>query len=609
MLKEYCDYALSYFWTGKDKAPEYISHDSTNQNNDTGVPSLISQENQTIINHYENMVDISDVVVSTRVEGSDCHPCDELLDAIIEWDTAASSKTDKFQISVRPDAFATKSKSYDKDLSCMVDALNHPPADKSYTFGILDLSVKQMDIVQTPLAIVFQIDKSGSMDEKCSDTKTKMEHIQHALKNMVRTLAYNIENHPGLTIYLALNVFSHDVVNIVKKSISFPDFNDDFILLTCENAKALCLEIDRITPWGLTNIEKSMKNAQTLMQEFQSKYPECRCVHIQFTDGEATVGKKKPRELVELVDGRYKNVFVGIGEDHDCHLLGNLAERSIIHEYRFIDNMENAGLICGEILYNLLYPAFDQSPLWIDMSRGAWIYNWFTNQWVNSMMIPPLAGKSQKTFHILKETSDDTATTTTYATVRCAKNELIHYDAVVLPELMDRETHEIYRTNLSLYRIRHLTQQLLFMVKQFELQRQNEDDTHSSPERGKDRNRPLKKEMKDRLSKHLALLQEHAATLEKESDIQFIQVLMDDTEVAYRALGTRNGLMYTTARCSSQGHQYSYTPTGKTQLTDAWDDVPHAPKHAQRNITNYTNDMLFSMMTQVQDISGEFNDV
>jgi hypothetical protein len=66
-------------------------------------------------------------------------------------------------------------------------------------FGVLELSIPKENVspsvcrsgevdkgVKKVWDIVFSIDNSGSMSDMCSDNRSKMQHIIHTIKNMIR---------------------------------------------------------------------------------------------------------------------------------------------------------------------------------------------------------------------------------------------------------------------------------------------------------------------------------------------------------------------------------------------------------------------------------------
>ena len=505
----------------------------------------------------------------------------------------------------------------------------------AHHFGILRISAPKTPISTTPLAILLNIDGSSSMDEIGSGKLTKINHIKHTLKNMIYVLIDKITETPNICIYISILLFTHDVTNLLQRIKTekqfgqrasvpssllttntegdlrspekFEQFKDDFILLNHQSMHLILEEIDRIRPWGCTNIEISLKNAKTKINDLKTKNPNFRIAHIQLTDGQATAGKKHADELSSYVDTSYRNIFVGYGEEHDSHLLASLGEIYPTCDYRFIDNIERTGMVYGEIMYHLLYPHNDE-PILIQMSPGTKIYNWKTNQWSSTLTIPPLSSDTEKVFQIIIDDLN-ISKEDVWADLYYTNNIQIPIEtAITLPSLITlpikipgatysekyespEEFGEKLPINLTKYLLRQLTQECLYLVRYHEL---NNDDTMYSPPPPLIRSTnqvssyppppplirstnhvssyPTIDELKDKLSSNINLLLSHRDELTQEvaklpcqntdddDDVLFIQTLIDDLQTALTNLGSTQSFMYTAARQTSQGSQHTYSP-------------------------------------------------
>lgn len=546
-------------------------------------------------------------------------------------------------------------------------------------FGILRIEVPILPISTQPLAILLNLDHSGSMDDSCADGRTKMQHIKHTIKNILRVLMIKIEENPELELFMCIDIFSHDVENILQKYIkenpTCEPLLNGFIRITKESSKWIIKEVDNIVPWGCTNIELSLKHSQETIRTFQQNNPDFRIAHIQLTDGQATMGKSTPEDLKSRVDTSYRNIFVGYGEDHDGYLMASLGELSPMCEYKFVDIIENTGLVYGEILYNLLYPLYD-SVVYLNVLEGAKIYDWRTNTWVQELSIPPLSGNSEKIFQIIADGSVPTDEIFVNMYRMSKVSDPIEIDkrlfetAMSLPQLICAETGKggdtlqpIFKPNdLTLFLLRQLTQEHLYMVREFENERVsgNSNRTLQKPILRRQTayvdmdddiihtNIPPELEIKHRhlknaLLEHFYELSVYYESFTKDDDdaddddsdddlktnskkirlqnITFLKVLMDDMHIAIKNMGTEHGLMYTAARQTSQGRQSSYVPTGQSAQKPS---VTHFCKSKQRTMntfdlygqkddqetydynlsgntnTSYANDDVMSMMTQIQ---------
>jgi von Willebrand factor type A domain len=489
---------------------------------------------------------------------------------------------------------------------------DHPPS-LSKKFGILHIDIPKVPMYKGTIAILFNIDKSGSMKDICSDHSTKIQHIQHALKNFLSVLIQTIKHHPDITVRIGICVFSHDAHNLfhmihdANTASSCDEFG--FITIHSDNIHSIYKKIDDIDPWGLTNIEKSLKYAQTCFQEYHDANPDHRLIHIQFTDGDATVGKKKYQDLMEFVDHKYKHVFVGVGDEHDSYLLTNISQNTYLGEYRFIDQLNHAGLICGEILYDILFPyALYDDPIHLIAKDGVKIYDWRINQWTTSLIIPPFSGNRCKDFQLCfeNEYGQEDTTIDIY-------NNMMHLDtAVVLPRLIDQENHTLIPNDLTHFILKQYTQEYLYEAIQYELifradipvlQRDESRCGAVDPYEQKYTN---EQHIRDKLTHFNTILQRYQDKYHQNESFQkFVQVLKDDIRITLKNLGTQLGFLYSTTRQTSQGNQYSYTPTGEENITS--DKPTNFPGSLERNITSYTNPHILDMMSQI-DV-GDFDNV
>jgi hypothetical protein len=482
----------------------------------------------------------------------------------------------------------------------------------------------------TPLAILVSLDRSGSMTDVCGDGRTKLEHIQHVLKNLCAMVA-KYTSAGTVSVRICFLVFSHDVTNILQERYAplAPagaagaeagpiTLDDGFVDIVPEHLPAIYDALDHIDAWGLTNLEKSFKYVHTKMETYRTSHPGHRIVHIQMTDGEATAGKKTPAELQAWVDPTDQHIFVGVGDDHDSMLLNYLADRSPLGEYRFMDQLEKSGWICGEILYNLLYP-FPRNAdiLHLRMTEGMRVYDWRTNAWTTELVLPLLAGKMEKDYHLCMETGgvDGEAATEAAAVYICNADGTLVNILTALPPLVDVVTGERVPTDLTKYLLRQRTQECLYRVKTYEtavrdrprLGRRmgpNREDDGTTEDANAVRGPDIATLHPELAQLYIATLHAELAQLYRElelskematedADVDFIQVLMDDVRVTQGTLGTFRGHMYTSSRMTSQGNQHSYTPTGSTMTGTMPVDW------YTRNTTTYTNSSVFSMMTEV----------
>ena len=149
-------------------------------------------------------------------------------------------------------------------------------------------------------------------------------------------------------------------------------------------------------PRKSTNIELAINNANNVITKFQEENENFNVAHIFTTDGNATVGIQNIKSLSELVNKSFVNIFIGFGLDHSMETLNSLANY-VGGRYYFIDDIENGGLVYGEILHSLLYKCFENIK--IEVQNGE-IYDYIKGKWEPSLHIDSLYSQANKTFHI-----------------------------------------------------------------------------------------------------------------------------------------------------------------------------------------------------------------
>jgi len=177
---------------------------------------------------------------------------------------------------------------------------------------------------------------------------------------------------------------------------------------------------------------------------------------------------------------------------------------------------------------------------------------------------------------------------------------------MVLPQLMNHVDNTLLPNDLTQFILKQYTQEYLYEAIQYELtfradmpvlQRSTAMDMDMEPV---GIGRILEKHIRDKLTHFHTILQTYQEKYpDDESFKKFVQVLKDDIRITLKNLGTQFGYLYSTTRQTSQGHQYSYTPTGEENIS--LDETADYPDNLERNITSYTNPDILEMMTQVQD--------
>ena len=422
-------------------------------------------------------------------------------------------------------AFDNKNLSH--DFSSHVDLTN-----KNFKFGTLNLKMNKTEPLKTKRHIVFTTDCSGSMSDICNDGKTKMDHSNHTLINMITYFA----NHPELSVSVSVYSFDGSVYTIFEN-----------IEITQENLDVLINDIKNIRPKDTTDIEKALKNSNEYISNYISKNDNADVTHIFMTDGDATQGNSNPETLKSLVNPLVPNIFIGFGIDHNACLLKELSSQNK-NNYYFVDALEKAGLVYGEILHAFIYKFLENTS--VTVTNGL-LYDWKQNSWVDKLSIGDLVSETNKTIHILSE--DPVNFTCVIESSHCLTKEV---ESLTVENPLTNNINGF--EDLSKYTYRQRTQELLFEVNAHNFNNMrcydplkfslygNDYDTLSSNQK---KNGAVLKEKMNNLLKEMTPCKED----------QFIKVLCDDIYVCLKTFETKYSAMYSCARQLSQGAQRSYS--------------------------------------------------
>lgn len=409
-------------------------------------------------------------------------------------------------------------------------------------FGILNITGVTASASKTPFEFVFMVDRSGSMSDRCSDGRTKMQHITHTLKNMV---IYFSEN-PDINVYVTVYVFDNEINVVLDRTI-----------VTNSNITEIIEKIDKVHPRGSTNIEVALRKLRNSAANMLINFPENIICNIFMTDGEATSGNIDHTLLTNLVDTSVSvtNSFIGFGVDHDTVLLNALGS-GFNSEYYFIDKIENAGLVYGEILHSIIYKLLIN--VHISVKNGI-IYDFKNNIWTPELPIGGFVSEANKMYHIASSTPEECLVTLTAN----KSADLENVSIVIQPE----ETDEDEPVNLTKYIYRQRTLQHLFIVKEF-LKRKNKnakantklsiftftEDENTEEKAIMEEEKTIKQTLKVFIEEMKKYMTENNLAEDK-----LLKNLCDDIYICYRTFATRYGDMYVGARQTSQGTQRCYT--------------------------------------------------
>jgi hypothetical protein len=288
-----------------------------------------------------------------------------------------------------------------------------------------------------------------------------------------------------------------------------------------------------IEPESSTNIELALEAAKKTMNEYSSANPEHQIAHIFMTDGQATIGEDNHDKLSKLVENRFNNIFVGYGLDHNAFLMKKLSAHKN-SDYQFVDDMENTGLVYGESVHQLLYPALKDVEIHVD---DGLIYDWETNEWKDKLYINVFVSESEKLYQIKKNKINNVE-------IKIYGKELddtelkLQENIDQIPDLINTETNEKEEVDLTKYIYRQKVQELLYIANK-------ENDYVLLDE--------LKKTMKEVFKKMRTYMHENNLLNDP-----FMKLLCDDISITYKSMDTNYGSPFIHIRQTSQGRQKAY---------------------------------------------------
>jgi len=412
--------------------------------------------------------------------------------------------------------------------------------DPEFQFGLFNLFIRgDIPITKNHLHIFFTIDSTGSMHDMCGDGRSKMQHILYTLENMLHVF------HSKTECEISIHVQSFDTA-IHEIIANVPN-------ISSANIDQLIQQIKTIRPCGATNIEIALKSAATKIATYKEINPEHEVAHIFLTDGEITEGSRNFNKLKSFIPDDCENIFIGYGTQHDTHLLSFLGSGQN-DEYRFVDALENAGLVYGEVIHGLFYKAMNNVVL---QTNGCEIYDFVTNKWKTELTVGNLLSEQKKYYHLRSNTPEDS------------------HIQVLVENNLQVDCHYVEKIDLVKYILRQKTQELLYEARKISEKTRvvdcNDDDNFNDKDPlfkafsilnryssthtnfNHEENITMKKKLKD----FHVLLTNYIKENQLEND-PFIRTLCDDIYISHKTAGTRYATMFTTARQTSQGRQQAY---------------------------------------------------
>ena len=478
------------------------------------------------------------------------------------------------------------------------------PTQTQMYFGKLTIRTPPVEITDKTQYILFTIDRSSSMKENGKDGQTKLYHVKNVFKNMLEFLAKQTHE---TAIYIGVQTFDTDVEIIIPRVRISPD-----------NVDELVASIWKIEPRGFTNIQKALVQANKLLRDATTATAiQPQMTHIFMTDGSPTIGCMNFQELNALVaSGIYNDAgdeievihqFIGIGLDHNSHLLHLLGENKN-GEYYFIDNAENAGVLYGELLHRILYISLFDVVI-KTMSEicggggGILLYDWKTNEWVNEITEKSFVGDAVKTYHVASQRADVDFVNEMILCVHAWNRydeleiEYVPFTLTLAPDTTPTTTplatHTPTPTPLECYVYRQKVLEMLYKSKQqhntntAKQQHNNDNNANINPynfiKRRAVRDAPRnyekeieEKEKKQEHKKELKLFYREMKQFMKEKGFLenvFMLNLCNDIEICYNTFDTTYGHMFSATRQSTQANEMTYNVSDENvPLRDDADD-------------------------------------
>lgn len=376
------------------------------------------------------------------------------------------------------------------------------------TFGKIKLNINKFPITKKHLDLTFNIDNSGSMSDRCADSRTKMEHMNFTVENILRYL----QEH-GVSATICVNTFDDSIKNIIKSQE-----------LNSENIEDIASQIRKIRPVGGTDIGEVLKMEASFNkpEDYSSER-----VFLMFTDGQAVNGITSKRMLKEIADKISETttiVTIGCGTDHDYELLSSIASRRNSN-YKFIGKLEESAMACGEVLDKILNKILKNIEFTVQNGE---IYDWKTNNWTNKIQTENIVGECDKTYNVRSLTPAEFSITITGTIVET--DEPFEYSI----------TDKNFDQDLKKDEWRQQTLELLYEVNEYN------KTCRRDPE--------LVRDLKSKLKELMVNMKKYMDDNNLRDDI-FMKMLTDDIFTAHTTFGTAHGHMYVASRQTSQATQ------------------------------------------------------
>jgi len=441
-------------------------------------------------------------------------------------------------------------------------------------FGVFTLEITPTPICEDAQYIYSGNDMSGSMSDPCTDGRTKMQHLHLTLHNLVSLLSDNADK---INVNLEITGFDSKLAQVIDpvKIEKNPQ------QVTEIQAKISHL----LKPRGTTNIELALKDAKRKLNAQNSALAKN---FIFMTDGLITEGTQNIEFLQAALPEDSQNYFIGFGADHDFKLLQQLSTTNS-GAYYYVDKIENAGLVFGEIIHSILYTAIKQVTI---TAINGEIYDTEANEWTTTISPRNLCGEAKKHYHVRSERPDTFELIMTGVTKEGPQT----WTETTLPYLLN-EDGSVETVDLRKYMYRQKTLELLAQAQIMAKNRFTREEE--------------KKCLQNEMRAFRKQLESFAQDLKHGDEFfpDYMKQLCDDLYICESTMYSEKSLLYTTVRKCAQGNETSFNMTrvenGDIQRQYAIDDYVLSPVPLNRGCTSDTQEQI---MRQTSSTQGEEED-
>jgi len=458
---------------------------------------------------------------------------------------------------------------------------------EKHNFGIYNFIIPEHPPLFNVVNWIINVDISGSMIRLCKDGQTKIDQIKHTIKNMLKYFL-EVKTEKNISQFITLIAFDHKIKIISKNE----ELNEEFVQKFNE------ILIHKFEPTGMTDIGIAIDAASNIIRQAQQQEqaqqqqqaPLIKTIQIFLTDGEITKGETETEKLKSkiMTDDNISNVFIGFGADHSGTLLEDLANTQN-GEYYFIESLEKAGMVYGEIIYNSLYEAVRNLKL--EIEDGV-IYDYKTNKWVKTLNVGSIPYGVTRTWHI---STNDKNTWWRYTTEQNQVKIMANYDSISQKGVeydqptMNANYPEIDTINKKVekYKWRQETLELIAETKNYikllninnlmyfapdsqgyyyeDPDNSGQDCEQESAQQESAQQESAQQDLINKLDKFMLSLKTYIEENNLQEDA-FMKNLTDDIYISIHSIHSDKGYLYLSARQHSQGSQRAYNMTNYEEL-------------------------------------------